>query len=241
MLQQDISSELIRFVKQSDNVSNAIWYLRKIEWEWSLRCIGKPPKPNSRILDIASEVRISSSLYQKGWLVSRVDFSQESALEAQRRGPKFSGHVVVDPLQPEMPFSNKSFEASISIGPFDFKFLHITALLTQVKRVLKNGGKFVFSLPTLKSPYCNPNSRQKFRYWSSKDISDIIRKWPTGDVERINIPQPRWVYSRLGYTHRIPRFFFDVLFTKPILFLCPFLPNWFGSYIILSFNKKFYP
>jgi len=235
---QLIAEDLIRFVKQSDNVPNARWFLRKIEWAWSLRCAGKPSDRHSLILDVASEVRVSHSLFKSGWNIWRVDFSSESAEQARKYGPEYRAHIVIDPSQPKLPIRKNLFDAAISIGPFDFKFLDIDILLEETKAILKIGGKFVFSLPTLKSPYYNKNSKQKFRFWSPKDIAHIIQEWNAGDIRRVNIPQPSWVYSRIGHTSRIPSSVFNAFITKPISYLCPIFPNRYASYVIFSFFKK---
>jgi hypothetical protein len=235
---QLIAEDLIRFVKQSDNVPNARWFLRKIEWAWSLRCVGKPPGRRGMILDVASEVRVSHSLYNRGWNIYRIDFSAESAVEARKYGPEYSAQIVVDPSWPKLPLRSERFNAAISIGPFDFKFLDTDVLLEETKAILGAGGKFVFSLPTLKTPYRNKDSIKKFRFWSSEDISHIIQEWKLGESQRVNIPQPSWVYSRIGHTSRIPAFVFDAFITKPLLFLCPFVPNRLASYVILSLCKR---
>jgi SAM-dependent methyltransferase len=235
---QDFAEDLIKFVKQADNVPNAKWFLRKIEWAWSLRCIGKPPNSHSMILDIASEVRVSHSLFKDSWNIWRIDFSSESAEQARKDGPKYGAHIVIDPVRPKLPLSGEFFDAAISIGPFDFKFLDVDALLKEVKTVLGKGGKFVFSLPTPKSPYCNRDSVQNFRFWSPKDISHIIQEWKVGESHRINIPQPSWVYSRIGHTSRIPARVFDAFITKPLLSLCPLIPKSLASYVILSLCKR---
>jgi SAM-dependent methyltransferase len=232
------TQDYIRFVKQPDDVPNARWFLRKIEWAWSLRCIGKPPNPHSKILDIASEVRVSHSLFKRGWNILRVDFAPESAEQARKLGPKYSAQVVIDPSEPKIPLSRDFLDAAISIGPFDFKFLDVDVLISEAKSLLKAGGKFVFSLPTPKSPYCNKESKKNFRFWSPDEISHIIQKWNVGDSDRINIPQPAWVYSRIGHTRRIPYSIFDALITKPFQHLCPVLPNRFASYVILSLSKR---
>lgn len=232
------SEALIRFVKQPDNVPNARWFLRKIEWAWSLRFVGKPPDRNSMVLDVASEIRISHSLFKSGWNIYRIDFSSESAAEARKYGPEYRAHIVIDPLQPKLPLHSELFQAAISIGPFDFKFLDINVLLEESKKVLGIGGKFVFSLPTLKSPYCNKDSIKKFRFYSLEDISTIIREWKVGESRRVNIPQPSWVYSRIGHTSRIPAFLFNALITYPLSSLCPILPNSYASYVIFSFFKR---
>jgi SAM-dependent methyltransferase len=232
------AEDLIRFVKQSDNVPNARWFLRKIEWAWSLRYVGKPANRYSMVLDLASEIRVSHSLFKRGWKICRVDLSQESAAEARKQGPEYCAHIVVDPSQPKLPFHKNLFEAAISIGPFDFQFLDIDVLLEEVKTILGLGGRFVFSLPTLKSPYCHKDSIQKFRFWSPENISHIIRQWKVGDNLRTNIPQPAWVYSRIGNTSRIPALLFDVLITYPILSLCPILPDSYASYVVFSFLKR---
>ena len=238
MQNQHLAEDLIRFVKQSDNVPNARWFLRKIEWAWSLRCVGKPSNSHSMILDVASEVRVSHSLFKSGWNIWRVDFSSESAEQARKYGPEYKAHIVIDPSRPKLPLSRKFFDAAISIGPFDFKFLDVDVLVEEVKALLEIGGKFVLSLPTLKSPYRNKDSEQKFRFWPSEDISHIIQVWKAGEIHRVNIPQPSWVYSRIGHTSRIPVSVFDAFITKPLLYLCPLVPNRLASYVILSLCKR---
>jgi SAM-dependent methyltransferase len=233
-----VSEDLIRFVKQADDVSNAKWFLRNIEWKWSLRCIGPPSYSNCKILDVASEVRVSNALFEKGWNVWRVDFSLEAAKQAKKFGPVFSGHLVIDSQKPHMPFPKDSFEAAISIGPFDFRFLDTDKLLAESRSLLKDNGRFVFSLPTPKSPYCNNLANSKFRFWSADDIADIIRNWTVGAIHRINIPQPSWIYSRFGNTSRIPYSLFNAIVTKPFYHLCPFVPDDMASYVILSFGKS---
>ena len=233
-----MKKDLIRFIKQDDNVSNAIWFLRKLEWHWSVRAIGRPKNPYDKVLDVASEVRVSHLLFKRGWDVWRLDFSWESARRARIYGPRFSGHLVIDASRPKLPFCPKGFDSAVCVGPFDFKFLDKEILLTEVKDSLKPGGKFVFSLPTSESQYCNEISNKKFHFWSSEEVSKITKTWEAGEIRRINIPQPSWVYSRIINSSRIPTPVFDILITKPLTWLCPHLPNRFGSYIIFSLSKR---
>jgi hypothetical protein len=238
---EQVVEDLVRFVKQPDNVPNARWFLRKIEWGWGLRLIGRPIKSQSsqsKILDIASEVRVSNSLFNKGWKIWRADLSLESAKRAQKYGSPYCGHVVIDPRKPKIPFGQEAFDAVISIGPFDFGFLNSHMLLSEIKALLKFDGKFVFSISTPLSPYCNKDSIQKFCFWSPSDISNLLFEWKIGKFKRINVPQPRWVYSRIGHTSRIPTSVFDTFITMPMLYLCPFVPNRWASYIILSLCKR---
>jgi len=230
---------LRRFVKQPDKVSKGIWFLRKLEWEWVSRIIGLPQAPYGKVLDIASEVRVSSRLFQKNWSIWRVDFSFESARLARQYGPKYKGHVVIKSSQPKIPFCRKSFEAAVSVGPFDFKFLNKKILLSEVKDSLKVGGKFVFSLATDKSPYCTPFSRKKYHYWSLEEISGVVREWKVGKAKRVNIPQPSFIYSRIVNNRYVPTLVFDALITYPLLWLCPYVPNRLGKYVILSLDKRF--
>ncbi len=202
-----------------------------------MRLIGRPISSQSKILDIASEVRVSKSLCKKGWKIWRADFSFESAKHAQKYGPPYSGHVVIDPSRPKIPISQETFDAVISIGPFDFRILNSHMLLSEIKALLRVSGKFVFSMATILSPYCNSNSKQKFCFWSPNEISKIIFDWKIGNFKRVNIPQPRWVYSRLGHTSRIPRCVFDSFITMPMLNLCPLIPDRLASYVILSLCK----
>ncbi|MDY7033530.1 MAG: methyltransferase domain-containing protein [Thermodesulfobacteriota bacterium] len=239
MQSMQTSDDLIRFVKQDDNVSNAIWFLRTLEWEWTTRLIGLPGNPNGRVLDVASEVRVSSLLFQKGWNIWRVDFSKESAIHARKYGPKFTGHVIIDPSQLNFSFNQNSFEAVVCVGPFDFKFLNKHVLLTEIKKLLKANGKCVLSMASDKSPYCSPSSQKKFHYWSSEEIDRVLKEWKVGKVKRMNVPQPSFIYSKIFNNRYMNKSIFNALVTTPLLWLCPYFPKKVGKYVILCLNKGF--
>jgi SAM-dependent methyltransferase len=105
-----------------------------------------------RVLDLASESSVTTEIETES--LARVDFSEDaSAYASDLMGDTVDRHRTAEPEQPTLPFESDEFDAAVSIGPYDWKFLDVEALTGEVHRVLSSDGQFVFSMLTPRSPY----------------------------------------------------------------------------------------
>ena len=147
---------LMRWVRQEPATPN-VQYLRDAERASALDLLGDA----STVLDVASESNVTRSL--PGETVVRVDFSTDAAAyAADLLGEDLDDGVVVDPESPSLPFADDAFDGAVSIGPFDWKFLDLDALLAEVHRVVSEDGRFAFSVPTPRSPYALDRRNRSF-------------------------------------------------------------------------------
>ena len=166
-----------------------IQYLRDAERINAWQQLGR----RSHVLDIASEANVTSGLDAE--TITRVDFSSDAIEHARTLlGDTVDRYRVVDPETPHLPFDDGAFDGVVSIGPYDWKFLDIQALTTEVRRVLDPSGRFVFSVPTPRSPYSHTN-RNKFRYYTSEEVLELLSPyWRLVDEDLI-YQYPRRLHS----------------------------------------------
>lgn len=168
-------------------------YLRDAEWAAARRLVGEC----EAVLDVASESRVTRSLNSER--VTRVDFSPS----ANRRARDLLGDVVdqfetTTPSDPELPFPDAEFDAVVSIGPFDWKFLDVEAVTAEAHRVLDGNGRLVVSVPTPRSPYA-VNGKNRF-YTPSEAKSLLSPDWCLDGYDLIfQYPPPLH-----GFINRLP-------------------------------------
>ncbi|MFC6731175.1 MULTISPECIES: class I SAM-dependent methyltransferase [unclassified Haladaptatus] len=170
---------LQRWVKQPP-ASPEIQYLRDAERLNAWEQLGE----RTRVLDIASESNVTAGLQAEE--VARVDFSADAIDHARDiLGEKVGQYEVADPEKPDLPFPDNHFDAAVSIGPYDWKFLDIDHLTAEVNRVLEPDGLFSFSVPTPRSPYAT-RGRNRFRYYEPEEALDIIAPdWQLVDYDLV--------------------------------------------------------
>lgn len=171
----DRDEVLKQWVKQPPAAPN-VQYLRDVEREAALDQLGQ----RSSILDIASESSVTAKLEAKD--ITRVDFSEQaSAYASEILGSTVDEYEVADPDSPSLPVSDDSFDAAVSLGPFDWKFLDIQNLIDELHRVTIDDGLVVFSVPTPRSPYYGDTRN---RFYSSSDARTIVSPdWLLRDVD----------------------------------------------------------
>ena len=170
---------LRQWVKQPPANPN-IQYLRDAERLAAVEQLGE----QSRVLDLASESNITAGLAAES--VARVDFSAAATEHARDvLGATVDQYEVVEPEEPTLPFADDSFDAAVSIGPYDWKFLGVDVLTDEVDRVLTSDGLFTFSVPTPRSPYAK-HGRNRFRYYEPSEALDIVSPgWQLTDYDLV--------------------------------------------------------
>jgi len=129
----------------------------------------------TRVLDLASESSVTEGLDAD--TVARLDFSLAASSHAsQVLSGAVDRYAVTDPEWPRLPFDDSAFDAAVSIGPFDWKFLDVERLRAELHRVIEDDGLVVFSVPTPRSPYAAADS-YRFRYYTP----DQARRFVTPD------------------------------------------------------------
>lgn len=124
----------------------------------------------ARVLDLASEARVTGGIEAES--VARVDFSPAASEYAKEVVGDVEFHTA-DPENPDLPFEGNAFDAAISIGPYDWRFLDVEGLTAEVHRVLRPDGRFTFSVPTPRSPYA-VNDWTENRYYEPAAAHSLV-------------------------------------------------------------------
>jgi len=224
MLQNLREELLVKFVKQPPTDNPLVEYLRKIEWTYSLRFLSKKRK----VLDIGSEINVSKKI--KSTYLYRIDFSQQASNRAAKllrsRKNDIVGFYIITSENPLLPFEESFFDGAISIGPFDFRFVNIKILLTEVYRVLSDKGVFIISVPTIKSPYYDPTNKL-MAYYMVDEILQILTQAGFIVDDFLLIFAPKILFSISG---KIPKSIIRLI----RLMLAPLL--WVTSKVITRFS-----
>ncbi len=138
----------------------------------------------ARVLDLASESGVTSDITAES--VTRVDFSTDASKYAREIiGDTVDRYQTADPESPMLPFEDGEFDAAISIGPYDWKFLDIETLTEELHRVLGSDGRFVFSVPTPRSPYAIGDWNRNRYYEPEKALALVSSDWRLLDYDLI--------------------------------------------------------
>jgi hypothetical protein len=122
------------------------------------------------VLDVASESNVTSGLDADR--ITRLDFSAEAIDYARDLlGETVDRYEWVDPGEPTLPFDDDEFDAAVSIGPYDWKFLDVERLTAELARVTTD--LVVFSVPTPRSPYSTRN-HNRYRYFTPEAGLDLL-------------------------------------------------------------------
>jgi SAM-dependent methyltransferase len=164
---------LKRWVKQPPAAPN-IQYLRDAERTAAHDLLDA----YDSVLDVASESTLTEEL---GGTVTRVDFSASASEYADSViGDAVREYAVTEPGDPALPFPEDAFDVAVSIGPFDWRFLDVDALIDELHRVL-DGGPLVFSVLTPRSPYA-ASDRNRLRYYEPAVARDLVSpEWHLSD------------------------------------------------------------
>ena len=158
---------LDRWVEQPP-VGPNIQYLRDAERTAALARLGD----RERVLDIASEANVTQGLDAER--VTRVDFSPGATGRARETlGDAVDRYATVDPDDPALPFADGAFDAAVSVGPYDWRFLDVAGLTAEVGRALGREGRFVLTVPTPRSPYA-VRGRNRLRYFEPATALDLF-------------------------------------------------------------------
>jgi len=183
---------LKRWVKQPPAAPN-VQYLRDAEREAARDLLGSPES----VLDIASEATLTSELDGS---VTRLDFSPSTSdYASQVIGDAVAEYAVTDPADPTLPFPEDAFDAAVSIGPFDWRFLNVETLVDELQQVLEDG-PLVFSVPTTRSPYA-ATDRNRLRYYEPAEARELVSPdWHLADRDLVcQYPEPAH-----GLINRLP-------------------------------------
>ena len=137
----------------------------------------------ARVLDVASESRVTADVEAES--LTRVDFSPDASEYASDLLGGVDSFVTTDPASPELPFEEGAFDAAVSIGPYDWKFLDTTALTDELHRVLDSNGRFVFSVPTPRSPYAVGDWNVNRYYTPDEALALVSPDWRLTDAELV--------------------------------------------------------
>jgi hypothetical protein len=122
------------------------------------------------VLDVASESNVTAGLDADR--ITRLDFSAEAIDYARETlGETVDRYEWVDPGDPTLPFDDDAFDAVVSIGPYDWKFLDVDRLTAELARVTTD--RVVFSVPTPRSPYATRN-HNRYRYFTPEEGLDLL-------------------------------------------------------------------
>lgn len=218
--------EVMRQWVRQPPVGPNMQYLRDAEWEAAGHLVGR----RGDVLDVASEARVTDSL--DGETLTRIDFSQG----ASQRAADILEDVVdrfetTTPSNPRLPFDDDAFDAAVSIGPYDWKFLDVETLTTELNRVVDSAGRVVVSVPTPRSPYA---ANGKSRYYEPAELRAVFAPdWRFEDSELI-FQYPRTLHTTIN---RLPppaqRAFVSIADTLSDLLTAAELWN-VASYLVVS-------
>jgi SAM-dependent methyltransferase len=170
-------TRLKRWVNQPP-ASPIVEALRAAERRRALDLLGT----NDRVLDLASEAGVTGGIDAS---VTRVDFSPAASEYAEQVLGDANAFHVADPESPALPLDAGAFDAAVSIGPYDWKFLAVEALTAEVDRVLASDGRFVFSVPTPRSPYAVAGWPRNRYYTPDEALSHVSPEWRLVDHELV--------------------------------------------------------
>lgn len=167
-------------------------YLRDAEKESAWDLLGG----RGRVLDIASEANVTRGLDADE--VVRLDFS-EAAIDHAREvlGEAADEYAATEPGDPLLPFPDDSFDGVVSIGPYDWRFLDADVLTSEIRRVTRADGRFVFSVPTPRSPY-ETGGKYKLRYWTPEEALSMLEPGWTLDDYDLVYQLPYQAHSKLA-------------------------------------------
>ena len=156
---------LRRWVSQPPAGPN-VQYLRDAERLAALDQLGS----RAHVLDVASESTVTAGIDADR--VTRLDFSADASDYARETlGETVARYEWVDPGDPTLPFADDEFDAAVSVGPFDWKFLDVDRLTAELARVTTD--RVVVSVPTPRSPYAT-RYHNRFRYLTPAAALDLL-------------------------------------------------------------------
>lgn len=177
---------LERWVEQPP-AAPIVQYLRDAERVSALELL---PDGDDRVLDVASEAAVTRGI--DAGSVTRLDFSAAARSRAESvLGGAVDGYATTDPGDPALPFEDDAFDGAVSVGPFDWRFLDVDELSSELRRVLTDGGAFVYTVPTERSPYAD-GARDRFRFYGPGEaMAPVTPTWRV-DAERsvYQLPTP---------------------------------------------------
>jgi SAM-dependent methyltransferase len=167
-------------------------HLRDAEKESASALLGE----RGRVLDVASEVNVTRSLDADE--VVRVDFSAAASDRARDLlGDVVAEYHVVSPEAPWLPFDADAFDGGVSLGPYDWRFLDVGLLTSEARRITRADGRYVFSVPTPRSPYETGN-RFELRYWTPDEARALLEPgWDLADYDLL-YQYPFQVHAKLA-------------------------------------------
>jgi hypothetical protein len=143
-----------------------VQHLRDAERRAALAQVGR----REHVLDVASEATVTAGIDAER--VTRVDFGADADAHAREvLGDAVDRYEQVDPDDPALPFADDAFDAAVSVGPYDWKFLDVEALTDELHRVVAD--RLVVTVPTPRSPYAR-RGHNRFRYLDPADALALL-------------------------------------------------------------------
>jgi SAM-dependent methyltransferase len=131
---------------------------------------------NSYLLDIGcGSGRDASFMMENGYKIVGIDASYNMIQEAKKLHPKLEDLLQVVNIPDNLDFKDNSFEGVYSIATL----MHldknkIDLSITKIYNCLKNDGKFLFSVPILRTDLNQDNYDEKGRYFTIMDQSEWL-------------------------------------------------------------------
>lgn len=130
-------------------------------------------KDGIRILDIGCGTGYGSDLLSKKFEVVALDKNVEAILFAKKHYPNGAKFLVGDAT--DLSFKSESFDCVCSFEVIEH-IKDVCKMLSEVKRILKKGGKFVMSTPR-KKDRSSVRSPYHLREYSEFELRDLLKKY----------------------------------------------------------------
>jgi hypothetical protein len=161
-----VRDEILRRWVRQPPVGPTMQYLRDAERLAAIEQLGG----RDHVLDVASESTVTAELDADR--ITRLDFSAAASDYAREiLGDRVDRYERVEPGDPTLPFADGAFDAAVSIGPYDWKFLDVDRLTAELARTTTD--LVVVSVPTPRSPYAD-RYHNRNRYLAPEEALDLL-------------------------------------------------------------------
>lgn len=115
--------------------------------------IGRFTAPNGKVLDLGcGTYRTPLLIHQRGFTTTGCDIFSEEKLREYRAHLPRSGVELISYDGATLPFADKTFDTVASLCVFEH-VTNVEAILTEISRVLKPGGRMIIIGPNLSGPH----------------------------------------------------------------------------------------
>lgn len=165
-------------------------------------------KGSVKVLEIGSGTGVFTSFFCKaGFNVHGIDISSDLLKKAKDKDPSLARASLCTADAEKLPYKDKSFDAVV--GVCVLHHLDIIPVLTEIKRVLKEGGLIVFSEPNMMNP----------QLMIQKNIKPIKRLKILGETD------DETAFFRWDMKKKLKAMGFGEVAAEPFDFLHPWTPK----------------